>query len=113
MLNDTQKNDVRDIVRITIHELKKSHMLRNESEAIHNDVSNKLYKYYRDGETNETIKSILKDIDDDIYINIIPLYYKNTYTIEKIAEMLNVDVSTVVRNKKRICLSIYTMLEWS
>lgn len=106
------ENELKKIMRDFVVELKRGHMLRNESDAIYNDVSERLYKYYRDGERDQNIKNILKDMDGDIYINIIPLYYKNTYTIEKIAEMLDVDVSTVVRNKKRICLSIYTMLEW-
>lgn len=107
------EQEIKKLMRDFVVELKRGHMLRNESDAIYNDVSNKLYKYYREGERDKAIKNALDDMHGDIYINIIPLFYKNHYTIEKIAEMMDVDISTVSRNKKRICVSIYAMLEWS
>ena len=61
-------------MRDFVVELKRGHMLRNESDAIYNDVSNKLYKYYREGERDKAIKNALDDMHGDIYINIIPLF---------------------------------------
>jgi DNA-directed RNA polymerase specialized sigma subunit len=35
------------------------------------------------------------------------MYYEDGETIENIADMMKIDVSTVVRNKKKLCLKIY------
>lgn len=111
MITLENENDIKKVFEICVNEMKRNHLLRKENDAVYCDVSERLYKYYKSGENDIEIKTALKDFKDDIYIHIIPLYYKDKYTIEKIAEMLNVDVSTVVRNKKRLCLSIYLLLE--
>jgi DNA-binding MarR family transcriptional regulator len=35
------------------------------------------------------------------------MYFEAGKTIAEIAEELNVDTSTIVKNKKRLCLAIY------
>lgn len=111
MITLENEKDIEKIFDICAKSMKKNHLMQKENDAIYNDMSDRLYNYYKSGEADKNIKAALKDFDDDIYINILPLYYKNKYTIENIAEILNVDVSTIVRNKKRLCLSLYLMLE--
>ena len=49
------EQEIKKLMRDFVVELKRGHMLRNESDAIYNDVSNKLYKYYREGERDKAI----------------------------------------------------------
>mgnify|MGYP003465036329 CR=1 FL=1 len=59
----------------------------------------------------DKLKTALEVFRNDMYIDIINLYYRDGETIERIAEELDVDISTVTRNKKRLCLSLYNALE--
>lgn len=105
------KNEVKKIVEMTVKELKKENMLKETSTAIYVEVSERLTKHFRNGENDENVKNALNDFKDDMYIDIIKMYYQKNMTIESIAEELDVDVSTIVRNKKRICISLYNLLQ--
>lgn len=111
MLSVEDKKDIAELVDIILTGLKKNHLLKNPTNSIYDDVSHRLYEFYKNGEVDPKIKAALQDFKDDLYFNILPLYYKNKYTIENIAEIIDVDVSTIVRNKKRLCLSIYLNIE--
>ena len=106
------KQEVKEIIEMTVKELKNQHMLKETSDAIYIDVSERLTKYYRSGESDPLIKAALEEFKDDMYIDILYLYYRDNMTIERIAEELTVDISTVTRNKKRLCLSLYNLLEY-
>ena len=95
-------------IKQTVHELKRSGALRANDSLGYGEVSRALYDYYRSGEDNADIKQALDAISLDEYARIIPLYYGDGMTIDTIAAELGVDVSTIVRNKKRLCLDIYT-----
>ena len=110
-MNIQDKKVVAEMFDIMIQELKKNHLLKNTTKCVYDDVSFQLKEFYRKVETDQKLKRALSELQDDLYYNIIPFYYKNRYTIENIAEMFNVDVSTIVRNKKRLCLSIYLLLQ--
>lgn len=110
MLTAEQKEDIKEVINLTINELQQGGLLKDKSDYIYGNVAERLKRYYRSGD-DKALEQVLKDIQDDIYINVIPLYYKNRYTIEAIAEMYNVNTSTIVRNKKRLCIMIYTMLD--
>lgn len=110
MLSEEQKNEITEVVDIVIKSMKKNHLLKNTSNAIYEDVSEQLFNYYKTGENNVVVKNALEEFKNDIYIEIIPLYYREGYTVESIAETMNVDISTIVRNKKRICMSLYLSL---
>lgn len=111
MITLEDEKDIEKVFSVCINTLKKQHLLRRTSDAIYDDVSKRLYAYYKNGEKDRKIKRALQDFKDDLYICVIPFYYKDGYTIENIAEMMNIDTSTVVRNKKRLCLSIYGLIE--
>lgn len=97
-------------VKRTIHELKKSGALRSNDSVCYEETSRMLYNYYNSGEENAEIKQALEAISSDEYAQIIPLYYGQGMTIDTVALELGVDVSTIVRNKRRLCLDICTTM---
>ncbi len=111
MLTDENKKELETLMDVFITKLKQNNLLKNPSEGIYQDVSQRLYVYYKYGESDSQLKAVLNDFQEDIYFNIIPLFYKNKYTIDNIANIMNCDTSTVVRNKKRLCTSIYLLLQ--
>ena len=96
---------------MTINELKKNGMLKTD--VSYQEASELLQAYYEGGERDKQIREALKGVSSDKYYKIIPLYYGYNYTIEQIAEVLQVETSTVTRNKKRLCLKIYSMIDRS
>lgn len=101
---------IREIVRMTIEEFKKSGLLKSNDDVAYSEMSRLLHLYYN-GEKRADIREALKQIESDTYSEIIPLYYQRNFTIERIAEILSVEVSTITRNKKRLCLLLYKLIE--
>ena len=99
------------IVKETIEELKRSGILRSFNELAYAEITSVLTSYYDDGETDAEITSALHKLEDDPYYKIIPLYFRYNYTIEKISEVFDVEISTITRNKKRLCLAIYNAIQ--
>lgn len=97
-------------IKQTVHELKRIGALRSNDSLGYSEVSRALYDYYRSGEDNAEIRAALEAISSDEYASIIPMYYGEGLTIDTISSELHVDVSTIVRNKKRLCLDIYTSM---
>lgn len=94
-------------VKTTIKEYKKNGILKESDSAIYADASEIIASYYQNGKTDAAITYAIQGQRFDLYFRIIPMYFEEKRTVEKIAEALGVDVSTVVRNKKRLCLKIY------
>lgn len=105
------KSEVREIVRETIEELIKRGLLRSYDDLAYPEAATMLKVYYDEGEEDKLIQDALDSISDDPYYKIIPLYFSYGYTLEKLAEIFNVEVSTISRNKKRLCLMIYKKIQ--
>lgn len=97
---------VRAVVRETINELQKRGLIEDDATLRYREASRILKEYYTK-ETDQNVWKALCVVSYDPYYTIIPLYHQRNYTIEKIAEILNVEPSTVSRNKKRLCLNFY------
>lgn len=110
-MDSRDKELIREIVNETIKELMRSGMLKSVSDMAYSEVSDILKGYYDTGERDKTITKVLEGISGDQYFKIIPLYFSYGYTIEEIAEEFDVEISTISRNKKRLCLDIYNRLE--
>ena len=107
----TQKQ-VREVVKITIDELIKAKFINTDSyQAILKIVDDKLNMYFDD--KSDSVSYALHQLSDDTYIDIIYLQYRDSKTLEWVAEYYNVDVSTIKRNKKRLICKIYELLEES
>lgn len=105
------KEQVRAVVRETIAELLRTGVLaKYDSSAAYTEVVARLRDFYANGETDAEIKQALQSIDGDPYARLIPLYFSYQYTNEKLAAYYNVEVSTISRNKRRLCLLIYDAL---
>lgn len=104
------KTEIQDIVRMTIYELKKQGMIKANYVTVLKEVEPVLRKYF-DKKDNRKIEHFLRDRSDDAYIDILYLHYRDNITIDRIAEVLDKDVSTIKRNKKRLIMSIYEYLE--
>lgn len=106
-MSDEIKEYIDIAIRRTILELKKSGLTRDVNNAVYEDATEILTNYYSTGKSEASITYAIQSIRFDPYFRIIPLYYEHGFKLEAIAEELGVDISTIVRNKKRLCLEIY------
>ncbi len=107
------EKEVREVVIATIAELKRSGLLRSVDENAYSETAELLKVYYDGGERDTAVKQAINALDGDKYAKIIPLYYGYGYTIEQLAEVLEIEASTVTRNKKRLCLRLYDLINRS
>ena len=106
------KDEIQDIIRMTINELKCQGLLV-EKES-YNEALEKVEPVLREYFTrknNKKIESFLVEHSDDTYIDIIYLHYRDGITIGRMADILDKDISTIKRNKKRLIKSINKMLQ--
>lgn len=110
-MNADDEKLIRKIVRETIAELKQTKMLRRADDVAYSEISSKLFEYYKGGTDDETlISTILRGLEKDEYFSILPMYYQQHITIDRIAELFDCEISTITRNKKRLCLAVYLSL---
>lgn len=105
------RDEVKNIVAETIRQLKREGLLKSASDITYHEISARLRQYYKDGETDPEVTEALGKLAEDDYFNILPLYFRYGYTVESIAETLDVDTRTIYRNKKRISLKLADLLE--
>lgn len=96
-------------VRMTIKELKRNGMLKDRYTILLKETEPILREYFIK-KNNKEIESFLINHSDDPYIDILYLHYRDGITIEKIAGYMDKDESTIKRNKKRLIMSIYELL---
>lgn len=101
--------EVKRIIQMTIKEMRKQELLRDAESAAYKEISERLNAYYI-GYHDDDLQAVLREVECDRYFDIILLFYCEGHTVEAIAEQLDVDVRTVSRNKKRLCLEIYMRL---
>lgn len=89
-----------------INELKPK---KNETDAKYARINSMLFNYY-ENKREKSLRDAIRSIDCDPYMDIIVFYYRDRMMIEQIAESYKVDTSTIVRNKRRLCLAIYDSL---
>lgn len=107
-MNDEKINQIIErTVQTTIKELKKNGLLKDSDSANYADASEIISSYYRNGKKDAAITYAIQGQRFDPYFRIIDMYFGEHMTVERIAGRLAIDASTVVRNKKRLCLAIY------
>ena len=94
---------------MTIAELRRQGMLKGERDSAYAKACTALKKHCG-GDHSEAVAQALHDLADDRYFKILPLNFDYGYTIEEIADTFGVEVSTISRNKKRLCLEVYDRL---
>lgn len=101
-------DEIREIVRITLEELNRG---KDDYPYILKDVEKKLQAFFNDENGGDGISMALKKMLDDPYIDVIFLQYRDGKKIDWIAEALDVEVRTILRNKKRIILKLHELME--
>ena len=107
MPDDEIKRIIDLAVKTSIAEYKKSGLLKDSDNVAYSDASEILTSFYQSNKTDSSVAYAIQGQRFDPYFKIITMYFQDKRTIESIAEELGVDVSTIVRNKKRLCLAIY------
>ena len=104
--------EIREVVKMTLDELTQRKLIKTDNyQTILQVVEPKLYDYFNGKGEGNGISGVLYRFMDDEYIDIIYAIYRDGNTQEWIAEYLGVDVSTIKRNKKRLIIKIYELLE--
>lgn len=98
------------IVDTTIDALRREGLLKDFSKIQYDSIQRVLRDFYQRGIADPSLSAALDAVSDDPYFPLLRLHFGGE-TIEQVAEDLGVDVSTVSRNKKRLCLAIYDLLE--
>ena len=103
------KDAIKRIVEETIHELLGCEMIKYSDMIIYEKMNERLREHFKN--PDPAISLALEELKDAPYISIIEDYYKNGFTLEAIANDLDVEVRTVSRQKKSLCIKIYKMIE--
>lgn len=101
---------IREVVKMTLDELTERKLVKEDYPVILKVVEGRLVSFFN-GVTDKNVSYALNQLIDDKYIDIIFLSYRDGKTLEWIAEAMNVEVRTVLRNKKRLISKIYELLE--
>lgn len=103
MTND----DLQKIVSAVIDELLDKKIIIFNRNALYAQVGTALKNHFIN--SDPAVSTVLDQLRDEKYYNILELYYRDGLTCEQIAERLNVDVSTVARQKKKLCFKFYML----
>ena len=101
---------IREVVKITLDELTTRKLIKDEYPVILGVVEKKLQEFFNSN-GGQGVGYALNQLSDDQYIDIIFLQYRDGKTLEWIAEFMEVEVRTILRNKKRLINKIYELLE--
>lgn len=102
------EEQVKKVVAETVLQIKKQDMYGDWKTPAYKEMSERLFTFYRTKCVNDPeLKKALQDISQDEYFRIIPLFYRDNVTLEAIAEDMDVEDSTIVRNKKRLALQLH------
>ena len=110
-MSELTENEVKVIVKATIDELRRGGYLKRSDDIAYSEISARLFNYFRQPDSDPDIGNALARIKGDRYYNIITMYYRDRLTIDWIAEEFSCEISTITRNKKRLCLKIYHLTE--
>lgn len=102
---------IREIVKITLDELTQRKLIKDDYTVILIEVERKLKAFFNSKGDGNGVSYALHQLSDDPYIDIIFLHYRDEATLERIAELMDREVSTIKRNKKRLVKRIYELLE--
>ena len=102
---------IREVVKITLDELTNRKLIKDDYQSVQRVVEKKLRDYFNNRGEGNGITYALRILSDDPYIDLIYLHYRDEATLEFIAEVMEKEVSTIKRNKKRLIYKIYDLLE--
>ena len=98
---------VRASVKETVQEMKRQGLLKRADDVAYSEISSKLFEYFRDPAKYRDMERALDGIRDDQYFPVITGYYQKRMTAEELAQVFDCEYTTIMRNKKRLCLQLY------
>lgn len=110
---------INDTVNTTVLKLKMAGLMRDDKKTAYQKTEELLrnYKTFQkitdQPYTVKLVKEIgaaLEEITDDLYYDIIPMYYFEGKTREDVAEYFDTTVTTISRNKSRLINKLKVML---
>ena len=107
------KELIREVVKMTLDELIERKLIeinKIKYNAMLQVVEKRLNSFFTTTKKDMGISNALRSLSDDEYIDIIFLQYRDCKTLEWIAEYLGREVGTIKRNKKRLIMKIYEMI---
>jgi hypothetical protein len=106
------KEQIQNIVSETVKELIRLGVIgQYDRSDAYTEIVGRLREYYKNDETDSEMRPVVLALEDDRYYRILQLAFDYGKTNEQIAEYFDCDMSTIVRNKKRLCLAIYDALQ--
>lgn len=102
------ENNIKAVVKETVNELLSQDMLKYSDLIIYERMSDRLREHYKTPETS--IDQALDQLKYHPYYEVLQMYYGDNMTLEEIAEDYDVDISTIVRNKKSLCIKIFNLI---
>lgn len=103
--------EIREIVKITLDELTQRKLIKVDYQIVLKSMEQKIKDFFNSRGDGNGVSYALKMLMKDDYIDIIFLQYRDGFTLEKIAEQMGVEIRTVMRNKKRLIIKMYEILE--
>lgn len=110
-MTEKEVNEVKEVVKITIDEMIRQKLCKIDYYPQKREVVEKELRAFFAGKISMINEKMLHQLSDDQYIDIIFMLYRDENTIEQTAEAMGKDESTIKRNKKRLILSIYELMQ--
>lgn len=92
----------REVARETVAELKRQNLLKDDS---YFQAKEMIIDYYA-GVGSEEVGKAINSLSKDRFFKILPGTFRDGYTQEQLAVVFDCETSTIVRNKKRLCLEV-------
>ena len=104
-----KEEDLKKTVSETLTQLFEIGFLPKAGDLEYLQIRERLRRYYLLGGDRELYEA-LESLKSESYFNILPLTYRDKMTIEEIAELMDLERSTVSRNKRKLCLKLWQKL---
>lgn len=108
------EEEIRQLIELTVKqsvlEFKRAGLLKDPDNAAYTDATEMLSNYYNSDKKDSALTYAIQGLRFDPYFKIIPMFFEEKKTVEAISEELGVDMRTIYRNKKRLCVAIYNEL---
>ena len=110
-IEEQEEIEITEVVKDTVKEMRQNGLLKRSDDVAYSEVSNRLYEYYRNPEKDPEVGAALEKIKGDFYTSSLADYYRDHLSLDVIAEAYHCDLTTIKRNKKRLCLRLYQLLQ--
>lgn len=97
-----ERSEIREIVKETVMELMRSDMLKTNEYQRAGELLGEYFSRPLTERKGTEAERALTRLRGDKYFAILPLYYGQGYTIERLAERFDCETSTISRNKRRL-----------